>query len=198
MEERYGSQYWAHSFDPPYGDHEPWRGHFRRLAAWLVAQCRPATVLDVGCGWGLLVAALRDQGVDAYGIDVSAYAVAQVRADCRAYVAEASVTRDALPPAWPARFDVVTCIEVLEHIAPPHVGRALDRLAGWSDTVVFSACPPGAGDAEPTHQTLRPPSWWDAQWAARGFAVALDQVPWVSPWARIYLRKSTASAHNRP
>lgn len=85
----------------------------------------PADLLDVGCAFGGLVAAAADFGFRARGLDVSAFAVQQGRA------AGLDLLRGDLQsvdlPA--ASVDVITMIEVIEHLADPHaVFAALARL----------------------------------------------------------------------
>lgn len=51
---------------------------FAARADWLIGQYGTAgRWLIAGCGWGFLVQALRARGVDAYGVDASAWAIAQ-------------------------------------------------------------------------------------------------------------------------
>lgn len=93
---------------------------FQRIARRIVDEFKPKSVFDAGCACGHLVAALRDFGVEAYGIDISEYAIKNIREDIRPYCAVASLASE-LPPSFPGRFDLVTNIEVLEHI--PRKGR---------------------------------------------------------------------------
>ncbi len=78
----YGEDYYGSSYDQsgvPYRRGEKlWEDLFARLADSIVATLGPRTALDVGCATGMLVEALRDRGVDARGIDVSAWAIDQV------------------------------------------------------------------------------------------------------------------------
>ena len=62
----------------------------KRLASQIKEKYHPQTVLDAGCAMGMLVAALRDLGVEAYGVDLSEYAISQVREDIRPYCAVGS------------------------------------------------------------------------------------------------------------
>lgn len=177
----YGATYWATACGPvPYGWHAPWVQHFGAIADQLVARWAPRTVCDVGCGWGLLVAALRERGVEAWGIDASSYAVAQARPDVAPYIARGSV----LHPL-PGRFDVVTCIEVLEHLPAPMAPLAVRHLAEGADRILFSASPDD--DREPTHVHLKPPAYWARLFAGYGFAV-VGSALWVAPQALLFER----------
>ena len=69
-----------------------WMDFFATIADRIVAEIKPRRVLDLGCAKGFLVEALRDRGVEAFGIDVSAYAISEVRADIQPFCRVASVT----------------------------------------------------------------------------------------------------------
>jgi len=68
----------------------------------------------VGCAKGFLVEALRDRRIDAFGIDVSEFAIGEVRPDVRPYcrVSLAVASFDGV-------YDLIVCIGVLEHM-PEH------------------------------------------------------------------------------
>jgi len=108
----YDEQYYATACGPiPYGRTEHWANFFALIADQIIRSLQPKRVLDAGCAMGLLVEALWDRGVEAYGIDISSYAISKVRPDMKSYCRVASLTAPIHE-----RFDVVTCIEVLEHI----------------------------------------------------------------------------------
>ena len=80
---------------------------------------RPVRLLDVGCGAGIAAEALAGRGFDVLGIDVAgaALAAAETHAAGRALkLAYRAATAEALA-AEGARFDVVTALEVIEHVA---------------------------------------------------------------------------------
>jgi len=151
----------------PYGRHEPWLGQFAAIADRIVQSLRPRRVLDAGCACGLLVEALWDRGVEAYGIDISAYAIAQARRDIRPYCTVASLANP-----FDGRFDLVVCIEVLEHLEPAEAEAALANLCAATDTILFSSTPVDV--SEPTHVNVRPVLDWLLRFAAHGFAPVAD------------------------
>lgn len=151
----------------PYGRHEPWLGLFARIADRIVQTLRPRRVLDAGCACGLLVEALWDRGVEAYGVDISSYAIAQARRDIRPYCTVAS-----LAAPLDGRFDLVVCIEVLEHLEPADAEAALANLCAAADTILFSSTPVDL--SEPTHVNVRPVLDWLLRFAAHGFAPVAD------------------------
>ncbi len=96
-------------------------------------------VLDVGCGGGILAESMAQRGAQVLGIDlaVKPLKVAQLHAlesgvhnvDYR------EVAVEALAAEQPARFDVVTCMEMLEHVPAPEsvvaACTALVKPGGW-------------------------------------------------------------------
>ncbi|MFO0810212.1 MAG: methyltransferase domain-containing protein, partial [Gemmataceae bacterium] len=92
----YNGFYYAHCCGRPYRRSPEWEAFFGGIADRIVSQLRPTTVLDAGCAKGFLVEALRDRGVEAYGIDISGTAIDEVRPDIRPYCRVGSLT-DPLP-----------------------------------------------------------------------------------------------------
>jgi len=98
--------------------------------------------LDVGCGGGILAEALAQSGAQTTGIDLSekALKVAELHAlESGAQVNYQSISAEALALTEPASFDVVTCMEMLEHVPDPaSVVNACAALAKPGATLFFS------------------------------------------------------------
>jgi 2-polyprenyl-6-hydroxyphenyl methylase / 3-demethylubiquinone-9 3-methyltransferase len=79
--------------------------------------------LDVGCGGGILSDAMARRGAEVLGIDLAGKAlkVAQLHAIEAAtpHVAYREVAAETLAVEMPGSFDVVTCMEMLEHVPDP-------------------------------------------------------------------------------
>jgi len=95
-------------------------------------------VLDVGCGGGILSEGMAGRGARVTGIDMAdkPLAVARLHAlESGATVDYRHEAAEALAAARPASFDVVTCMEVLEHVPDPRQTVAacatLVRPGGW-------------------------------------------------------------------
>ena len=102
-----------------------------------------ARVLDVGCGGGILADAMARRGADVLGIDLAdkSLKVAQLHAleAQTPHVAYRLVSAEALSEQTPAAFDVVTCMEMLEHVPDPaSVVNACARLVRPGGWVFFS------------------------------------------------------------
>ncbi|HUN92875.1 MAG TPA: bifunctional 2-polyprenyl-6-hydroxyphenol methylase/3-demethylubiquinol 3-O-methyltransferase UbiG [Burkholderiaceae bacterium] len=99
-------------------------------------------VVDVGCGGGILSESMHQRGAEVTGIDLSekALRVAQLHAlETGSPVAYRCVSAEDLAAEAPGRFDVVTCMEMLEHVPDPaRTVRACAQLARPGGTVFFS------------------------------------------------------------
>ncbi len=81
-----------------------------------------AQVLDVGCGGGILSEAMARAGAQVLGIDLSraVLEVAELHAlESKAAVDYRAVAAEELAQERPAAFDLVTCMEMLEHVPDP-------------------------------------------------------------------------------
>jgi 2-polyprenyl-6-hydroxyphenyl methylase/3-demethylubiquinone-9 3-methyltransferase len=98
--------------------------------------------LDVGCGGGILAEALAQSGAQTTGIDLSekALKVAELHAlESGVQVHYQAISAEALALTEPASFDVVTCMEMLEHVPDPaSVVKACASLAKPGATLFFS------------------------------------------------------------
>ncbi len=103
-------------------------------------------VVDVGCGGGLLAEGMAKRGADVLGIDLapSSLEVARLHAletglDTPLKLEYRQITAEALAQEQPGQFDVVTCLEMLEHVPDPSsVIRACAKLVKPGGHVVMS------------------------------------------------------------
>ena len=101
------------------------------------------TVLDIGCGGGILADSMAWRGANVLGIDLAAkpLKVAQLHAleAQTPNIEYREVSAEALAQEAPAKFDVVTCMEMLEHVPEPaSVVRACAELVKPGGWVFFS------------------------------------------------------------
>jgi len=99
-------------------------------------------VVDIGCGGGILAESISQSGAETTGIDLSdkALKVAQLHAlEVGANLTYRSISAEALADEQPEHYDVVTCMEMLEHVPDPaSVVRACARLCKPGGTLFFS------------------------------------------------------------
>jgi 2-polyprenyl-6-hydroxyphenyl methylase/3-demethylubiquinone-9 3-methyltransferase len=134
----------AHRWWDPQGEFRPLHEINPLRLEWIDrhAQLAGKEVLDVGCGGGILAEAMARRGAHVTGIDLSekALRVAQLhllesKLDIRY---EKAMTED-YAAAYPGTFDVVTCMELLEHVPQPEsMVAACARLARPGGQVFFS------------------------------------------------------------
>ena len=180
----FDAYYYANCCGRPYARDEHWLGYFGRIADCIVRDIAPARVLDAGCAMGLLVEALRDRGVDAWGIDLSPYAISKVAESARPFCWEGSIA-----DSFGARYDLITCIEVVEHMPAEASEAAIANLCEHADDVLFSS---SATDyREPTHINVHPPEHWAELFARHALFRDVDfDASFVSAWAVRFRRSA--------
>lgn len=184
--EQYYRQYDVDTGKIDYIESKEIKAFHENVAEQIVNALHPRTVLDAGCASGHLVAALRDRGVEAYGIDISEYAISMVREDVREYCAVCSLT-DPLPEKLPEKFDLVISIEVLEHLSAEDGCRAIANLCARTDRVIFSSTPDDFED--PTHINVQPREYWAKVFAGQGFLDDLNYRPtYIAKYASSFRR----------
>ena len=93
-------------------------------------------VLDVGCGGGILSEALAERGASVLGIDLAESALQAAEAHRAGQAVEYRLESSRDAAARGEVFDVVTCMEMLEHVADPAAVlrdiHALLKPGGWA------------------------------------------------------------------
>jgi 2-polyprenyl-6-hydroxyphenyl methylase/3-demethylubiquinone-9 3-methyltransferase len=107
-----------------------------------IAKLNGKRVVDVGCGGGILSESMAQRGAEVTGIDLGekALKVAQLhKLESGAKVDYRLVSVEALAAELPESFDVVTCMEMLEHVPDPEaIVTACARLVKPGGRVFFS------------------------------------------------------------
>lgn len=173
----YDAYYFRHGCGAPYQRTPDRLQFFDSIAARLVREIGPRTALDAGCAMGFLVEGLRARGVEAFGLDVSEFALQQVREDLRPYCRLGSLAQP-----FEGRYDLIVCIEVLEHLPPAEGAQAIENLCRAADDIVFSSTPLDYREA--THFNVQEPGYWAERFGHHGFARDVDfDASFITPWA---------------
>ena len=135
---------------------------YERLTDVLYDFLQPRSVVDVGCGPGLMLARFAEKGVEVRGIEGSRAAIR--RSPVAERITRANLERG-VPPL--GRFDLCLCIEVAEHLPERTARKLVTGLTSLSDTVVFTAATPGQGGRH--HVNEQPHSYWRALFETNGF-----------------------------
>jgi 2-polyprenyl-6-hydroxyphenyl methylase/3-demethylubiquinone-9 3-methyltransferase len=122
----------------PLHDLNPWRLQYLQRRSELGEK----QVLDVGCGGGILTEAMARAGAHVLGIDLSQAVldVAELHAlEGGVHAQYRAVAAEDLAQERPAAFDLVTCMEMLEHVPDPAATiRALAALVKPGGDIVVS------------------------------------------------------------
>ena len=131
----------AHRWWDPESEFRPLHQINPLRLAWIegMAPLAGQRVLDVGCGGGILADSMARKGAEVTGIDLSSKAlkVAQLHAleAGTQGVSYREISAEAMAAEQPASFDVVTCMEMLEHVPDPssvvRACAALVKPGGW-------------------------------------------------------------------
>jgi len=119
-------------------------------------------VLDVGCGPGIYVKALREAGVHADGVDL----------DPRCPYDVMDVFSDEFADKYAGKYDLAMCIEVAEHLPESRANELVKTLTSVAPTVLFSAAVPGQGGHG--HINCQPKSYWVEKFALLNYVVDAD------------------------
>ncbi|PWT73339.1 MAG: bifunctional 3-demethylubiquinol 3-O-methyltransferase/2-polyprenyl-6-hydroxyphenol methylase [Proteobacteria bacterium] len=114
----------AHRWWDPKGEFKPLHDINPLRLGWIdqLAALTGKRVLDVGCGGGILSESMAERGADVLGIDLSesALKVAELHLlESGARVRYRKAAVEELVREEPVSYDIVTCMEVLEHVPDP-------------------------------------------------------------------------------
>jgi 2-polyprenyl-6-hydroxyphenyl methylase/3-demethylubiquinone-9 3-methyltransferase len=134
----------AHRWWDPEGEFRPLHDINPLRLEWIArhAALEGSAVLDIGCGGGILAEAMAARGARVTGIDLAekALRVAELHLhESRLSIAYEKTSAEDYAAARAGEFDVVTCMELLEHVPEPaSMVAACARLARPGGQVFFS------------------------------------------------------------
>jgi SAM-dependent methyltransferase len=145
-------------------------GSVVHMAGWVMSELRPPPrrVIDVGCGPGHLMAALRERGADVFGVDISREALRACR-EKGLNVEHFDLTAPGVPlPGAP--YDLAISCEVAEHLDERYADLFVEKLTAAAPRVLLTAAEPDTGVGPGLHHVNeRPHAYWVARMEARGF-----------------------------
>jgi SAM-dependent methyltransferase len=131
----------------------------------LVRNFGPRSVLDVGCGTGLMLERFKAMGVERHlGLEYSEAGLDLCRSRgvvVRKFDLESQQGIDE------PKFDLTISMEVAEHLPEKTADRYVTLLCGSTDTVVMTAATPGQGGTD--HVNEQPRSYWIEKFREAGF-----------------------------
>lgn len=123
------------------------------LADQLIAKYNPKTLLDIGTGCGFLVKTLRDRGVEAYGLDISPYAVENSHGN----VLLGDIRN---LPFKDKQFDVIHSQGLWEYLPEYDIQQAYNECLRVGNHQTHNIDPLGSGIGEEDFITAKPLDWW--------------------------------------
>jgi len=170
----YDASYFERDIDPPARESAP------TIAATILDDLAPRLVIDVGCGTGALLSALREGGCDGIGLEYAQAGIDYCR-QRTLNVRKFDIERDQLEEA--RDFDAVISMEVAEHLPASTADKYVDLLTSLADTVIFTAAQPNQGGTD--HVNEQPHEYWVEKFVNRNYL--LDEPlsnEWQVKWKR--------------
>lgn len=101
---------------------------FEAMTEYIMRTIKLNRVLDIGCAKGYLVDVFREKGIEAFGVDISKYAIDQSPIKIRSFVGTCDLNNEVLP--YPDNyFDCIICMGTLEYIAlQQHALKEISRV----------------------------------------------------------------------
>jgi predicted TPR repeat methyltransferase len=148
------------------------------------------SVMDFGCAKGYLVNAMRLLGIEAYGVDVSEYAISQAMKETNNYIEVIEPFSDSFKYC-----DHLIAKDILEHIEYGHIETQMEIIRSKCETI-FAVIPLGNGskyiipayELDKSHHIRESKEWWHDKFRKAGFHninVTTDLGPFKANWAEV-------------
>ena len=144
-----------------------------RIISFVLSIYQPSSVIDVGASGGIFLLELMKRDIkDVLGIDGPWISDKDIVIPKENYI-RIDLTK---PFSFERKFDLVICLEVLEHLSWETGELLLRELTSLSDVILFSAAVPGQGGTH--HVNEQWPSFWTKEFRKYGFT-HIDLRPYI-------------------
>lgn len=141
-------------------------GDLGRIAALVAETCGYASVIDIGCGEGVLVGELLKLGIDTIGIDISSVVIERANSRWPGRFFCGSILSLPFPDS---HFDVMVSIDCMQHLAQVDVPAALREMYRVTSRYVFLQIATSHDRDGHWHLTVEGRAWWEARCFEAGF-----------------------------
>jgi SAM-dependent methyltransferase len=136
----------------------------REVLPLVMEMCKPASILDVGCGTGTWLKVAQELGIeDIQGVDGNYVDRNMLKISVSHFQPHDLNT----PFSLNRKFDLAICLEVAEHLLPEAAKDLVSSLTKHSDLILFSAALPGQGGQH--HINEQWPSYWQKLFDEKGY-----------------------------
>lgn len=140
----------------------------RRFCTVVYNLIEPGSVVDLGAGPGRFLLPFKERGCDVTAVELSEAAIRSSPLSADTYI-----KHDLREPLHLDRkYDLVLCLEVLEHIPPEKAETAVGSIVSAGRTAVVTAARPGQGGRH--HVNERPRSYWLELFGEKGWTADDD------------------------
>lgn len=179
---------------------EAFRPAYGVLADALCKEFEFLNCLDAGAGQGFLVDALADRGKVVLGVEKELAAKEFMSPFSRTAILIEDFAESA---KMLSTFDLVSCVEVAEHVPEAGADTLVDSLLAVAKNQIFFTAD-STDTANPHHVNCQPKSYWIEKFAARGWrhdperaeriaAAVKDTVaPWIARNAMVFIKQEAA------
>lgn len=144
------------------------------LSKFLCENLEFETHLDIGCAMGYLVRSMHNRSKQTRGFDISEYAIDNADENIKPFLTVHDIFRP-----FGLTYDLVTCVEVVEHIEPNRTERVIQNICNATKKYVYFSS--AYDKSEPTHVNVRTIGQWVGLFEQRGLTympLKYDNIPW--------------------
>jgi cyclopropane fatty-acyl-phospholipid synthase-like methyltransferase len=126
---------------------------------------KPNTLIEVGCGHGDILTGFLNMDIDAHGLEGSEAAIPYIRkraGDVKIFIEDLR-----FPLKIEPKYDLVTCVEVAEHLEEEYADQFVINLVHLSSKILITAAVPGQKGYH--HINCQPSEYWHKKFEAHGY-----------------------------